>query len=61
MNCFDNNCIYFRCYLGSNLMNPKYVEFREAETGAVTSLDQVPIKSRCTAPVGSSVRVKVRG
>jgi hypothetical protein len=27
----------------------------EAETGAVTSLDQVPIKSRCTAPVGSTV------
>jgi len=33
-------------------MTPKFSGFAVAEIGAVTSLDQVPIKSRCAAPVG---------
>ena len=33
-------------------MTPKFAGFTVAERGAITSLDQVPIKSRRAAPIG---------
>ena len=37
-------------------MIQKFAGFIAAEKGAITSLDQAPIKSRCIATVGSRVK-----